>query len=81
MEVFVEQAQMKDNGGFLNLEFESSTSWIKLNLPSHPIILSGPPLTSQRQRGGYVTKHVCRTLTHILKKKTRRELQSLTIKM
>ena len=50
MEVFVQQAQMKDNGGFLNLEFESSTSWIKLNLPSHPIILSGPPLT--RGKGG-----------------------------
>ena len=48
MEVFVEQAQMKDNGGFLNLEFESSTSWIKLNLPSHPIIFNCLPLT----RGG-----------------------------
>ena len=78
MEVFVEQAQMKDNGGFLNLEFESSTSWIKLNLPSHPIILSGPPLT--RGRGG-ICDHVCRTLTHILKKNTKRELQSITIKM
>ena len=60
MEVFVEQAQMKDNGGFLNLEFESSTSWIKLNLPSHPIIFNCLPLT----RGGGICDHVVPSLTY-----------------